>query len=370
MPADIEAAWLSLRTQLVAHRPDPSAQALGDTETPTPVCLLTGFLGAGKSFLLADLLTNPPDDTRIKAIVNDVGALEFDPTLIESENDVRVELTNGCGCCERTSELADALAALADDPTCDLIVLEASGAADPLAVAQVIAANPSLRLDRIVAVVSAAQLTAATVHQPALPETKLPETKLPETKLPETALLEPMASITDRQIDSAHCVIVSACDLVDHHAATAAVERAAQLAPGRTVTRSSRQAPATHVLLPGAPRGARPAPANAGAIHRELAVVTLEQRHEPTMSELRSVLEASRPGLVRAKGRLVIEGQRYLVQLTPQSIDIMDAPPGPTGLTVIAVEGSDAQRLIDLIDPTAAVSPSTKPMPPQKAVLT
>ena len=158
MPADIEAAWRSLRTQLVAHRPDPGARSWGDTENPTPVCLLTGFLGVGKSFLLADLLVNPPADVRIKAIVNDVGALEFDPTLVESTDDVRVELTNGCGCCERTAELADSLAALADDPSCDLIVLEASGAADPLAIAQVIAADPSLRLDRIVAVTNAAHL--------------------------------------------------------------------------------------------------------------------------------------------------------------------------------------------------------------------
>ena len=183
------------------------------------------------------------------------------------------------------------------------------------------------------------------------------------------ALPEPTTSITNRQIDSAHCVIVSACDLVDDAAATAAVERATQLAPGRTVTRSSRQAPATHVLLPGAPRGARPAPANAGAMHRELAVVTLDQRHEPTMGELRSALEASRPGLVRAKGGLVIEGQRYLVQLTPQSIDIVVAPPGPTGLTVIAVEHSDARSLIDLISPAAA-APSTNPKHEQKAVFT
>ncbi len=280
----------------------------------------------------------------------DSKALEFDPTLVESADDVRVELTNGCGCCERTTELADALAALADDPACDLIVLEASGAADPLGLAQIIAADPSLRLDRIVTVSTAAQLAATTVHQP--------------------ALSGPMASIARRQIDNAHCLIVSACDLVDDDAAAAAVERAVQLAPGRTVTPSTRRAPATQVLLSTAPRGARPAPANAGAVHRELAVVTLEQRHEPTMSQLRTVLEASRPGLVRVKGRLVIGGQRYLVQLTPQSIDITDAPPGPTGLTVIAVEQDGAQPLIDLIDPTATPASSTKPTHAEKAVLT
>lgn len=334
MPVDVETAWNSLRTQLVAHRPDHSTRALDDTETPTPVCLLTGFLGAGKSFLVAELLKNPPADTRIKAIVNDVGALEFDPTLIDAADDVRVELTNGCGCCERTTELAETLAELADDPTCDLIVLEASGAADPLGLAQVVAADPSLRLDRIVAVSTAADLAATAQSEAALPE--------------------PVSSIARRQIDSAHCVIVSACDLVEANVAAAAVERAEQLAPGRTVTASSRLAPATHVLLPTARRGARPLPANAGAVHRDLFVSTLEQRHEPTMTELRSVLEASRPGLVRAKGRLRIGGEHYLVQLTPQSTDISRTGPGPTRLTVISIEQADAQHLIDLIDPPAS----------------
>lgn len=336
-PVDVEAAWLSLRMQLAAHRPDRATRELTSERPPTPVCLLTGFLGAGKSVLVADLLADPPEALRIKAIVNDVGALPFDPTLIDSADDVRVELTNGCGCCERTAELAQALASFADDPACDLIVLEASGAADPLGIAQVIAADPTLRLERIVTVVTAAHLTTA-------------------------VLPDPLDPVLHRQIDSAHCVIVSGCDLVEAPVAAAAVERASRLAPGRTVTASSIGALATRVLVPTAPRGARPAPGGDEAVHRELAIATLEPRHEPTMAELVAVLEACRPGLLRAKGRLVVDGQQHLVQLTPLSIDIVTAPPGPLGLTVIAVQRADAQPLIDLLGARAA--------PEQKAART
>jgi len=88
------------------------------------------------------------------------------------------------------------------------------------------------------------------------------------------------------------------------------------------------------------------------------------------MTELRSVLEASRPGLVRAKGRLTIDGQQHLVQLTPQSIEITDTSPGPTGLTVISVEPSDAQPVIELIDPPTNAERSAEPTRPQKAALT
>ncbi len=332
---DVESAWLSLRMQLAAHRPDPSVRRVGADPVPTPVCLLTGFLGAGKSFLLSRLLADPPGGIRIKAVVNDVGTLAFDPTLIDSADDVRVELTNGCGCCERTGELAATLASVAEDPRCDLIVLEASGAADPLAVAQVVAADPSLRLDRIVTVVSAT--------------------------FPAAAPPEPLASTVRRQIDSAHCVIVSGCDLVDRETAEAALAVAAGMAPGRTVTPSSIDAPAVQVLLPAAPKGARPAPSAADSMHRDLTVVTVEQRREPTMDELRAVLAASRPGVVRVKGRLIVEGRHYLAQLTPATIDITATPAGPTGLTVIAVDGSAAAPIIELIETPA---PSLGPVDP------
>ena len=327
MVADLATQWASLQMELEAHRSDRARHGVGTVGTTTPVCLLTGFLGAGKTFLLADLLTHPPAGLRVQAIVNDIGSLPFDPTLVASTSGVRVELTNGCGCCERTADLADALGELGADPDCDLIVLEASGAADPLGLAQVVAADPNLRLDRIVTVVSAAQLDGQ-------------------------MQFEPVASVTDRQLDSAHCVVVSGCDLVSPQAADAAVDRIARRAPGRTVERSSRRAPASHVLFPTSPRGARPGPAGADGLHRILHVETVTQQRQPSMDELHAALSGSRPGLVRAKGRLVVDGRTCLVQLTPQSIEIVASSAGPCALMVIGVDAADVQQVIDLIAPT------------------
>lgn len=90
--------------------------------------------------------------------------------------------------------------------------------------------------------------------------------------------------------------------------------------------------------------------------HRELTVVTLEQRRDATMEQLRAVLEASRPGVVRVKGRLVVDGGDHLTQLTPTAVDITPSAPGPTSLTVIAVDGSAAQPIVDLVTGREAAS--------------
>ena len=328
MVADLATQWAALQMELEAHRPDRARRRSGPTGPATPVCLLTGFLGAGKTTLLVDLLSNPPDGMRVKAIVNDVGSLPFDPTLVGSDLGVRVELTNGCACCERTADLADSLGELGADPDCDLIVLEASGVADPFGLEHLVAADPSLRLDRIVTVVNAAQID-------------------------ERTRFEPVASIIERQMASAHSVVVSGCDLVPAHAVDAAVDHIARLAPGRPIERSARSAPASRALLPTSPRGARPGPADAG-VHRSFHVVTVVQQRSPTLDELCHALVESRPGLVRAKGRLVVEGRSHLVQLTPQTIEIVETPGGTGSLTLIGIEPDDVRRVIDLIAPDTA----------------
>jgi hypothetical protein len=91
-------------------------------------------------------------------------------------------------------------------------------------------------------------------------------------------------------------------------------------------------------------------------LHRTLHVETVTQQRQPSMDELQAALAGSRPGLVRAKGRLVVDGRTHLVQLTPQSIEIVEAPAGPCALTVIGVDAADVQPVIDLIAPTMATA--------------
>ncbi|MDB5409591.1 MAG: hypothetical protein JWL84_4503, partial [Rhodospirillales bacterium] len=63
-----------------------------------PVILLTGFLGSGKTTLLLRLLQDQAfADTAV--IVNEIGAIGLDHTLLRGASEMTQLLENGCVCC-------------------------------------------------------------------------------------------------------------------------------------------------------------------------------------------------------------------------------------------------------------------------------
>lgn len=112
----------------------------------TPVLLLTGYLGSGKTTLLNRILANS-DGIRFAVIVNDIGEVNIDETLIRKEGivgksdvDDLVALQNGCICCTLKMDLMKQLAELVEMRQFDYIVIEASGICEPAPIAQTICA--------------------------------------------------------------------------------------------------------------------------------------------------------------------------------------------------------------------------------------
>jgi len=122
--------------------------------TVTPVTLLSGFLGSGKTTTLQHLLENK-DGLRIGVIVNDMASVNIDSKLLkksvstsnlEKTNDFTnnngiVELKNGCACCSLADELLNTVETLldsrdSDEEPFDALVVELSGVADPIAIQQ------------------------------------------------------------------------------------------------------------------------------------------------------------------------------------------------------------------------------------------
>ncbi|MEZ5412344.1 MAG: GTP-binding protein [Acidimicrobiales bacterium] len=333
--SDLEMQWASLLLSLAAHRPllaDGGAVDADRAATPVPVTILTGFLGSGKSTLLARLLADPGpvDNGPVRAVVNDIGSLAFDPTLVGSvsADDGSVELTNGCGCCVAgaADELGQALDRAA--PGARLVVLEASGVADPQAVAQVVAARPGLHVERTVAVVD----TRAVERLLALPG-------------PAAVLL--------RQLEAATVIVLSHADGLPAEQRAAAVDRVAALAPGRPVAVSTLAAPAHRTLVPGTPAGIALAGLGggppAGGLGSELVVVTVEQRGAVDDQRLERVLADRPAGLLRGKGRLRVDAGHVLVQFTPSGWSITPAEPGPGALTLVAVDDASLAAVADLL---------------------
>jgi G3E family GTPase len=101
-----------------------------------PFTVIGGYLGAGKTTLLNHLLTNT-QGMRIAALVNDFGSVNIDAALIRSHEGDTINLANGCMCCSIRDNFAmtiDHIRKRAAD--FDRIVIEASGVADPVKIAQ------------------------------------------------------------------------------------------------------------------------------------------------------------------------------------------------------------------------------------------
>jgi G3E family GTPase len=134
-----------------------------DTAGATPVTVLTGFLGAGKTTLVNRILAGA-HGLRIAVIVNDFGAVCIDSQLIVGVKSGTVSLANGCVCCEIRGDLVAAVdSVLSQDRDLDALVLEASGVAEPAGIARTVTSEvfrSPVRLDGIVAVIDAEQLPA------------------------------------------------------------------------------------------------------------------------------------------------------------------------------------------------------------------
>ena len=141
--------------------------------TDTPVLLLTGYLGSGKTTLVNHILANERG-IKFAVIVNDIGEVNIDASLIQKEgivgkkDDSLVALQNGCICCTLKMDLVEQITDLIQLNRFDYIVIEASGICEPEPIAQTICSIPQMNksytqhgichLDCIVTVVDALRL--------------------------------------------------------------------------------------------------------------------------------------------------------------------------------------------------------------------
>lgn len=132
----------------------------------TPVTVVTGFLGAGKTTLINRLLREPQAG-RVAIIENEFGSVGIDAALLQQEDTAHmtvVELSNGCICCSIQGELSDALVQLWQqrangEVAFERIVIESTGLADPTLIAQIFFTQAPLReryqLDGVLTLVDA-----------------------------------------------------------------------------------------------------------------------------------------------------------------------------------------------------------------------
>lgn len=104
--------------------------------------VVTGFLGAGKTSFLNELLKQAAfKDSAV--IINEFGEVSLDHLLVEQSDDQIIELANGCICCTIRGQLIDTLQTVLERKPARIII-ETTGLADPLPVLQAILHAPNI----------------------------------------------------------------------------------------------------------------------------------------------------------------------------------------------------------------------------------
>jgi len=130
----------------------------------TPVSIVTGYLGSGKTTLISSLLARPElGETAV--IVNELGEIAIDHAILRRIDERTVVLASGCVCCTLRGDLADELRDLLDRratgevPAFTRVVVETTGIADPAPILATLVAEPLVRhqyaLESVVATVDA-----------------------------------------------------------------------------------------------------------------------------------------------------------------------------------------------------------------------
>lgn len=323
------------------------------TPSRIPATIVTGFLGAGKTTLIRNLIANA-GGRRIAVIVNEFGDMGFDGDLLSDcgdptcKPDEIVELTNGCICCTVADEFLPTMEALlARDPAPDHIVVETSGLALPQPLVRAFAwptVKHRVTVDAVVTVVDApAVATGLLAPQPS------------GESAPARDHDDPIEELFEDQLRCADLVVISKSDLVDGEAEARVAEIVTSEArPGTPRVTSSAQGLPPSVLL-GLAAGAEADMAGRESHHDREGY---EHDHDDftsfiaaaprcaSMDTLRQRIDAALavPGVLRIKGRARIEDRPAAVVIQGVGARLetyFDPAEGPDGLVVIGLRNID-----------------------------
>lgn len=182
-----------------------------------PATIVTGFLGAGKTTLIRNLLQNA-NGKRIALIVNEFGDMGFDGSLVNGCADPDcaaeevVELTNGCICCTVADDFLPTMEMLLSRETPpEHIVIETSGLALPQPLVRAFS-WPSVKtrvtVDGVVTVLDAAALAEGRI---ALDEEALEAQRAADEAMDHES---PVEELFQDQLRCADLVVLNKADLV------------------------------------------------------------------------------------------------------------------------------------------------------------
>ena len=208
----------------------------------TPVTILSGSLGAGKTTLVNHLLRNAGRE--IAVLVNDVGEINVDADLIADGSELDVddgvaELSNGCICCGLQDDLNTEVVRLARERDFTHLVVEASGISEPAPIARLFTSGSQAaalyEVDTLATVVDGHLFYESFVAG----ESPADEV---EKRGPDADGTRPLSDLLVEQIEYADVLLLNKCDLLDETQQDRVEDLLAALQPDAEIVRTTHSA--------------------------------------------------------------------------------------------------------------------------------
>lgn len=297
---------------------------------PIAIVLLTGFLGSGKTTLLANALTDPGMGDAL-VLVNELGAVGLDHDLLWAGGEIALSLDNGCICCSVSDDLLTLLADLfwkrlhRSIPRFSRVVIETTGIADPYAIVNALRTVPLVaeryRYAGTITVIDAQKgLEPIRQHDEALAQT----------------------AIADR-------IVLSHADTAPQNVRDRLRSDLRALNGSAEIIESARGGAGRAELFDIAFKLPDAVSTHDHAGHRHIDTFAVALRADCDLATVRSALvalgQAGGSHLLRAKGLVLIDGQRLVVQMVGEIITTLEPTSRPVdreGFLVVIGKGMDS----------------------------
>jgi G3E family GTPase len=181
-----------------------------------PITVISGFLGAGKTTVLNEILKQS-HGLKIAVLVNDMSEINIDGQLIKQQHELLrteeklIELSNGCICCTLRDDLIQEVQKIIDRSNFDYLIIEGTGIAEPIPIAQTfcldlgLGLNEKTRIDSMITVINGAEFLKELACVDLLMDRHLTGEE------DDRAIAELLMS----QAEFADILLVNKCDLID-----------------------------------------------------------------------------------------------------------------------------------------------------------
>lgn len=124
-----------------------------------PITVFTGYLGAGKTTIILNVIKTLKEGYKVVWLKNEFGNVEIDSELAKESHIAVKEMINGCLCCVLVGKLGEAIKELITTYSPDRIIIETSGSAYPAPIAweirKLTKEGVQVKLDSIINVIDA-----------------------------------------------------------------------------------------------------------------------------------------------------------------------------------------------------------------------